>query len=394
MENFEFWNKTVTIIQALSKSLDKKWRKRQRKIDTFFLIIFITKLVFFKSKSGYQIIIDEIWDEFKKNGIDLPQEKSFAASSVCEARQKFSPEIIQEINHTIINEYLELNDKNFRSHGYRLFAVDGSKLILPSELRKEGYSLHKHMFDAMGILSCLYHIGTGIIFDSILDPIGNERHIAQKHFKKLKQGDVIIYDRGYFGYEFALEHFRNSINFIFRVDKGNVPKEIEDFINDETQPSQKIVTMLPSKYALLRSKNKNNKSILNSTIKLKLIRYKINDKSYYLATSLLESNISIDEFAIMYHKRWEIEEHYKLKKSILEIQYFHSKNELGVLQEIYCAALLINITRIFSVEANEFININNKDSVQKKILIESYVEKMILYLIKKKMPIKKQKKIK
>ena len=152
--------------------------------------------------------------------------------------------------------------------------------------------------------------------------------------------------------------------------------------------------MLPSKYALLRSKNKNNKSILNSTIKLKLIRYKINDKSYYLATSLLESNISIDEFAIMYHKRWEIEEHYKLKKSILEIQYFHSKNELGVLQEIYCAALLINITRIFSVEANEFININNKDSVQKKILIESYVEKMILYLIKKKMPIKKQKKIK
>ena len=56
----------------------------------------------------------------------------------------------------------------------------------------------------------------------------------------------------------------------------------------------------------------------------------------------------------------ENDKHYKLKKSILDIQHFHSKREKGILQEIYCSALIINISRMLASEANDLLNCEKK----------------------------------
>jgi hypothetical protein len=341
--NFEHWSKSISIIRSLSEALDKQWIKRFRKIDTFFIIIFITRLLISKSKTGYQIIINEIWEEFKKNNIEPPQEKSFAQSSVCEARQKLNPKIILELTNSFIHEFFKLNENKNLWHGFRVFAVDGSWIMLPSELKKEGYGRREDMYDATGHLSCLYHIGTGVVLDTILDNNGDERKIALQHFIKLKKGDVIVYDRGYFGYDFALEHINKGIHFIMRVDKGNVPIEIENFIKNSNSTCIIITEIKASKHLVSRSLKKGY-DIKNTSIKIKLIKYKIECKEYYLATSILDNEISQSNFAEIYHKRWEVEEHYKLKKSILDIQHFHSKSEKGILQEIYCSALIINIS--------------------------------------------------
>ena len=78
--NFEHWSKSISIIRSLSKTLDKQWIKRFRKIDTIFIIIFITRLLISKSKTGYQIIINEIWEEFKKNNIEPLLKKNLLLS--------------------------------------------------------------------------------------------------------------------------------------------------------------------------------------------------------------------------------------------------------------------------------------------------------------------------
>ena len=144
--NFEQWIRSISIIRKLSDTLNKQWIKRFRKIDTFFIIIFISKLLISKSKTGYQIIINEIWDEFRKNNIELPQEKSFAQSSVCEARQKLNPKIILELNNSFVHEFLQLNKNKYLWHGFRVFAVDGSWIMLPTELKKEGYARRADMY--------------------------------------------------------------------------------------------------------------------------------------------------------------------------------------------------------------------------------------------------------
>ena len=94
-----FWEELQQIISRVSKGFDKDWQKRSRAIDTQFLVSFIFKLVLSKNKQGYSSIMSDLWGAADQDScIKLPQEKPFAASSVCEARQKM-PENILFILH-------------------------------------------------------------------------------------------------------------------------------------------------------------------------------------------------------------------------------------------------------------------------------------------------------
>ena len=82
------------IIKNISQEFDGKWRIRKRKIDTHFLVLFIFKLILSKNKQGYSSILQEMWlDLSNDESIMLPQHKPFAASSICEARQKLNPNV-------------------------------------------------------------------------------------------------------------------------------------------------------------------------------------------------------------------------------------------------------------------------------------------------------------
>ena len=52
--------------------------------------------------------------------------------------------------------------------------------------------------------------------------------------------------------------------------------------------------------------------VINSIIKIRVIRYMINNKSYYLATNLFDDKeFTIDVLTQIYHYRWTIEEKFK-----------------------------------------------------------------------------------
>ena len=71
-------------------------------------------------------------------------------------------------------------------HGYRIFAVDGSKLNLPRPLAQEGYrtpSSNAHY--PQGLLSCLYQLRSRIPVDFDLLAHGNERLAALAHLRAL-----------------------------------------------------------------------------------------------------------------------------------------------------------------------------------------------------------------
>ncbi len=90
-------------------------------------------------------------------------------------------------------------------------------------------------------------------------------------------------------------------------------------------------------------------------IKLRLIKYKIDNEVYICATTLIDTGYPVHEFPGIYHGRWGIEELYKISKRFINIEEFHSKTERGVKQELYAHILLINIARIFELEANNQI---------------------------------------
>ena len=374
-----FWNNILIIIHGSSKFFDANWRKRIRKIDTMFLVVFIMKTVFSKSEAGYQTIIAEIWNDLKNSNILPIQEKPFAASSVCEARQKLDAKIIQDLSLNIVLEFLDLRHSNFLWFGRRIFAVDGSTIHLPPELKKQGYTqMSPKTHYPQGKLSCLYHVGSGIILDTILNSEGNERTMAKKHLSHLLQEDVVIYDRGYYSYELAIYHLKQGIDCVFRIGKANKCKEIEEFINDKNKPKEKNITIIPSQETKSRIK-KEFKNFIFSSCKIRLIRYQIGENEYFLATTILDESILAHEFQELYHERWAVEEHYKIKKSIMNIEKFHSKTENGVCQEIYASMLLINLTRILANEIHIITNEFDAKNLKKKSLL-AYATKTVTYL--------------
>ena len=113
-------------------------RKRKRILDSQLLVAFLFKLVESKNNQGYGSKLVQFWESCENQGITLPQDKSISTSSFCEARQKLSKEIFIELNQELLSLWNKTQQlPHFK--GYRLFAVDGSRVVAPKELIDEGF---------------------------------------------------------------------------------------------------------------------------------------------------------------------------------------------------------------------------------------------------------------
>ncbi|MBF0441268.1 MAG: hypothetical protein HQK54_05130 [Oligoflexales bacterium] len=77
---------------------------------------------------------------------------------------------------------------------------------------------------------------------------------------------------------------------------------------------------------------------------------------YVIGTTILDANIPVRKYSDTYHARWGIEEMYKTTKTMLNAEYLRSKNENGVLQEIYANFTLQSMTRIIANSVDNQIN--------------------------------------
>jgi hypothetical protein len=117
------------------------------------------------------------------------------------------------------------------------------------------------------LLSVLHHLKVEVPYDMILARHRNERICVSGHLNKLKKGDVIVYDRGYFSFALLLEHISKEVHAVFRLS-----------INAFTGVNQFIIGKEKDKII--------EKKINGQLIKIRLVKYSINGK-YVLATTLL-----------------------------------------------------------------------------------------------------------
>ena len=363
-----FWIELQTIIEEVSKEFDKRWQVRKRVITSHLLVLFIFKLLLSKNKQGYNSTICELWDTVSSTeGLELPQETPVAASSLCEARQKMPETIFEEMNKAILVHWQQ--ESPFSGwHGHRVFAVDGSKINLPHELSNKGYKIQdadrRHY--PTGLMSVLYNLSDGMVYDFSLESHLDERSSAIAHMDQMSAGDVMVVDRGYFSYWFLHESTEKEIHLICRLQPGNMNKAIKQFWDSDKKDV--IIDYTPSVSKVSELK-KRGFTLKHDKIPLRLIKYTIDNELHVCATTLLNEQYSIEEISEIYHARWGIEELYKISKQHIDVEDFHSKTEKGVKQELYAHLLLINIARIFeseakkqippSVKSNEDIDIKN-----------------------------------
>ena len=343
----DFWTPLQKIIADVCLNFDKTWQVRKRVITTQFLVLVIFKLVLSKNRQGYKSLLTEIWESPE---ISAFQNTPVAASSLCEARQKMPEEIFLELNRAVLAAREAAVPLPLWC-GLRVFGVDGSKLNLPHELLSEGYRApNVGQYYPQELLSTVYHLGSGLIYDCMLADGGKgERSCVIEQMDKLSKEDVLVLDRGYFSYLLLDKALEKGVHLICRLQSGNMNAAVKTFWDSEL--TDVVVDYKPSG-AVKSEIKKQGHTLFYSTIRLRLIKYKIDGETYICATTLIGEQYPSEEFPRVYHGRWGIEELYKISKEFIDVEDFHSKTERGVKQELYGHALLINIGRIFESEAN------------------------------------------
>lgn len=341
-----FWSPVQKVIEDVCAQFDSKWQIRRRVIDTHFLVLFIFKLILSKNQQGYKSLLSELWEQQE---LSQYKHSPISSSSLCEARQKLPEELFIDLNRAVISS----REKEHPAplwRGHRIFAADGSKINLPRELLLVGYRApNREQYYPQGIMSMVYYLGSGLVYDCLLSKDKSERHCALSHMERLSEGDVLVLDRGYFSYLLLHQANERNIHLICRLQSGTMNQAIKTFWH--SQQDDAIIEYYPSAPVKTEIK-KQGYDLDYKTIKLRLIKYKIENEIYVCATTLTDANYPIHEFPGIYHGRWGIEELYKISKRFINIEEFHSKTERGVKQELYAHALLINIARIFELEAN------------------------------------------
>ena len=130
---------------------------------------------------------------------------------------------------------------------------------------------------------------------------------------------------------------------VFRLSRGSAFGDFLDGGLDDT-----MVSAAPKKNPLARLRAAFPGRRFDP-VGLRLVRYTYGDGEYVLATTLADtSKYTLDDLSDLYHGRWGIEELFRISKTVIAVDEFHSRTERGIRQELYAHFNLIAMTRLLS----------------------------------------------
>ena len=270
--------------------------------------------------------------------------KAFTKSAFVQYRKKIKPEVFRHLSDVIVNEFYTDNETGIKLwKGFRLLAVDGSRLTLPNTNELEGiYGITRNQNES-GVIQCrvsvLYDVINNYVIDGILSPLSKgEGKLAVEHLLYGNKNDLIIYDRGYPSFDLIYEHYKLGINFLIRAKADFSTKTIE-FI--KSGRSTQIAEIYPGQHKKIVDKEYNS----NTTVKVRLVRVELPDGEVeLLITSLMDiKKYPTGIFKELYFKRWGIETFYDEFKNKIKVENFSGYSNQSIMQDFYAALFVSNV---------------------------------------------------
>jgi len=292
----------------------------------------------------------------------------FSKSAFVQVRKKIDPEIFKHLNNKLITEFYTDNDASIKLwRGFRLLAVDGSRLTLPNteELKNE-YGQTNNQYPS-GIVqakvSVLYDVLNNYVLDGKLTSVSvGEIASALNHLDYTSPKDLIIYDRGYPCFQLIFEHYRRNIDFVIRAKKNFNHQTMAFFTSGKIT---RIIKIYPGTNTKISDKPYNNQ-----TYKMvRLVRVELpNGEPEILITSLLDTKKYPSKiFKSLYFQRWGVEKFYDEFKNKLKAEYFSGYSKNSILQDFYAALFVSNIQSLIVGEINEELQLNKKTKYVYKV---------------------------
>ena len=266
---------------------------------------------------------------------------SVKQQSFSEARAKINVSAFTTLFKVTVDVMVEDCHKNW--HNYLVYAIDGSKIALPSDkkLLKHYGGQGRNAASPTAQGSILYDVLNDVVIDASITPISaDERLLAKAHIDSLKgyapgEKKLIIFDRGYPSFELIEKIESEGLHYLMRV-REKFSLEID--AQTETDGS-----------ATLR---KDGKTIHTRVIKLKLD----NGETETLVTNITDKRLGKLAFKKLYFMRWSVETKYDIVKNKLHVENFTSRTVEGIKQDFYAAMYLTNVAAAAAIDAQSEID--------------------------------------
>jgi hypothetical protein len=259
MDECILWNQIKQQFYKSCENLDRLWIKRKRSFTTELVVRGLLHFNSNRSQQSYNRMLHEL---------TFGHSNSLAASSFCEARARFPSYLMSEIRQDVLESWDEQSPQINDWHGFRVYAVDCSKINLPRPLLKIGYKVSGSGYYPLGLASILVRVSDQMICDIRLSKFMDERNEAHEHLAYLTKLDVALYDRGFFSLALVQAHLEKGADAVFRVANGlQSSRGIKEFWDSDR--FDEIITIEPSKAVMSNAQKKYSEYELK-TIKLRL----------------------------------------------------------------------------------------------------------------------------
>ncbi|MFD2730814.1 IS4 family transposase [Pedobacter alpinus] len=287
---------------------------------------------------------------------------SFTSSAFVQNRKKIKPTVFKHLSSVIIeNYYTADNESLILSNGFRILAVDGSRITLPMTLElKACYGVTKNQSEVEIVQarsSVLYDVLNGVTLDAVLENLSiGERELALRHATQWKKNDLIIYDRGYPSYDFVNEHIKQHIDCLIRV-KVSYSLVVATFVRGGKKSI--ITEIYPKEKQSFEGKDYNK----NTGLKVRLLRIELpSGEIEVLMTTLMDSKKYPSKmFKELYFLRWGVETFYDELKNKLKIEWFTGYSQLSIQQDFFCAIFISNLQSVIVNDIKGELHEQNKD---------------------------------
>lgn len=308
--------------------------------------------------------------KLNKFSVDTPTSSAFI-----QQRAKIKPEAFS----TLFSMMNLTFDQDIRYKGYRLMAVDGSHIHVPTNPQdedafvkcKENERPHNEFH-----LNAMFDILQKVYTDAVVQKYrtqNEDKAMIEMIERAEYQKAIAICDRGYESYNNMAHLQKSGWKYIIRIKEPG-----GHGIADGLQLPECKEFDFPVKLSLTRRKNRETKELLKDknqyryipnkvnfdylskefkrsdpveffSLDFRIVRFEISEASY----EMLVTNLSIDEFSLeelkkLYAMRWEIETAFRNLKYIVGMLGFHSKKSSFVTQEIYANLIMHNITQFIA----------------------------------------------
>ena len=263
--------------------------------------------------------------------------KMVSVSAIVQRRSKILPAAFQYLFH----KFNEIFSQTSFFHGYRLYAVDGSDIHIPTDPYDKN-TYYRANNDVKGYnlmhLNALYENEHSALI-SMLENIGHE--------------SIIVADRGYESYNTIAHLENNGLKYVIRIKtSGGIAQKFNIPHNEETDfTADIIITRRQTNEVKANPGLYRHIPAFKDTypLKFRIIRLRISEDNYEtIVTNLCDDEFSADDIKMIYKMRWGIETSFRELKYHVGLIAFHSKKKDCVIQEIYASLIMYNFSMLIT----------------------------------------------